>query len=128
MIKNIGAVVFCCSVLAACATPATNYTPLVDYNNAPEGRTFHTDLQDCREIAQQVSVNNNAAGGAVAGALFGAVIGGIIGHATGDTGAGAAYGAALSGTSGAATGAGTAIARQTSVINNCMTGRGWSVL
>ena len=102
-------------MLTACA--GANYRPMVDR----PGPNYEADLRDCQEYAKgELQADQAAVIGAVLGALFGAAVG----HNTGYAGQLAAAGA-LGGASGGAAGAQR---NQTSIIQRCMSGRGYTVL
>lgn len=89
---------------------------------------YQTDDRDCNVLANQRPVGDNVAQGAAGGLVLGTVLGSIVGNAGGDTGYGAAYGAALGTVSGAAQGGAEGVARHTRIVQECMRGRGYTVL
>lgn len=106
-------------VLALAAGCASHPDPIVDTKGVNRV-TYETDLRECREYADEVSVAEGAAKGAAAGAVVGAAAGAISGNA--DRGAG--YGAIGGGTR-------SAIYNQREkerVVKNCLRGRGYRVL
>ena len=114
------------AVLGACAQ---TYQPIVDTKGVDQTK-YQQDLAECRQYAEQV----NPAGEALAGALLGAGLGAALGAITGSfgnavaVGTAAAAGAAYGGTVGVASGAGRGVQGQIAVIDNCLRGRGYSVL
>ncbi len=113
-------------LVAACAQ---TYQPIVDTKGVDNAK-YQQDLAECRAYAEQV----NPVGEAVAGALLGAALGAALGAVTGSfdpgfsAGGGAAAGAAIGGTAGTAAGAAGGVEGQIAVIDNCLRGRGYTVL
>lgn len=107
---------------------ARNYEPIVDHAGISDEAKYQSDLEDCRQYAEQV----DPAGEAVAGLLVGAVLGVALGAATGailgDAGTGAALGASIGGISGGSSGAGNGLRGQVAVVDRCLLGRGYRVL
>jgi len=126
---NIILCLFLSISLAACS--GKGHRPLVDFAASPgkTPETYEQDLAQCGQYAESVrsgrSAGRGAAGGAVIGGVASGLFGGIIG---GDVGRSAAAGAAVGGVGGAAGGAASAGRTQEEIINNCMRGRGYSVL
>jgi len=92
---------------------------------------YEADLKECQEYAKQISPGKTALIGGLIGAGIGATVGVIIGVALNDhelAGRLAGMGAALGGMRGATEGAAAAGGSQISIINECMTGRGYVVL
>lgn len=110
------------SALTACASD-----PIIDTRGVDPAR-YQSDLADCREYADEVSVAGNAAGGGLFGGAAGAAIGAAIGAVTGSPGTGAAIGAAGGGTSGAIGGGARGAGKKDKIVRNCLRGRGYSVL
>lgn len=103
--------------VAACASD-----PIIDTQGVNTAK-YQQDLADCRAIADQVKVGQNAAGGAVAGAVVGAAVGAAVGNSnTAQRAAGAGA------TVGAAKGAGRGVNERERVVRNCLRGRGYRVL
>jgi outer membrane lipoprotein SlyB len=115
--------------LAGCTGKA--HRPIVDFAASPgkSPATYEQDLSDCQEYAESISAGRSTATGAAGGAALGAVISGVVGAIFGsDFGTSAAAGAAAGGIGGGAGGAASAARTQQEIINNCMRGRGYSVL
>ena len=93
-----------------------------------EQTKYQQDLSECRTYAEQVSPAGKAATGGGIGAVLGAALGAIAGAFSGDAGTGAALGASVGAVGGTAEGAGQAAGDQKQIINNCLRGRGYSVL
>ena len=110
------------SALAACASD-----PIIDTRGVDAAR-YQSDLADCRQYADEVSVAGNAAGGGLFGGAAGAASGAAIGAVTGKPGMGAAVGAAGGGTSGAIGGGARGAGKKDKIVRNCLRGRGYSVL
>lgn len=121
-----------CVFIAGCASSGGNrvgagigsdYTPVVDTKGLDQGQ-YLVDLQECRQLADQVEGNrkNEIIGKAIGGALVGA----LVGSSGGDSGrrSGAKAGLAI----GAAGGASNAYAGGKAVISRCLQGRGYAVL
>jgi len=122
--KRLSMVLVAALGVAGCAQ---SYQPVVDTKGVDSAR-YQQDLYECRQYAEQTSPAGDAAVGAVAGAAGGAALGAIVGAFTGSAGTGAAIGAATGGTVGVAGGATKGINDQQTIINNCLRGRGYSVL
>ena len=122
--KRLSMVLVAALGLAGCAQ---SYQPVVDTKGVDSAR-YQQDLYECRQYAEQTSPAGDAAVGGVAGAAGGAALGAIVGAFTGNAGQGAAIGAATGGAVGVAGGAGKGINDQQTIINNCLRGRGYSVL
>jgi outer membrane lipoprotein SlyB len=116
-------------VLAGCA--GKSHRPLVDFAASP-GKTqdtYEQDLLDCRQYAESVSTGRSTARGAAGGAALSGIISGVVGAIIGtDIGTSVAAGAAAGAIGGGAGGAVSAGRTQEDIINNCMRGRGYSVL
>lgn len=115
--------------LASCS--GRGHRPLVDFAASPgkSPATYEQDLAECQRYAEAVSPGRGAGRGAAGGAVLGGVASGLFGGIVGgDVGRSAAAGAAVGGLGGAAGGAGAAARTQEEIINNCMRGRGYSVL
>ena len=132
--KNVMLVLTGALLLSGCATNSNqpvidikSYKPVVDTKGADMTK-YDQDLAECRELAQQVTVGGDTATGALIGAGLGAAIGAAAGAISGDPGMGAAIGASTGGIGGGATGYGGGIQRQITIINNCLSGRGYKVL
>ena len=111
--------------LAACAQ---SYEPMIDTKGGIDQAKYQQDLSECRAYAEQVSPTEHAATSGGIGVLLGAALGAITGAITGSAGEGAAVGAAVGGVGGAASGVGSGVSSQKQIINNCLRGRGYSVL
>ena len=109
------AVIFAICTLASCAA----YRPLVDLQGRSQ-YAYESDLTDCQNYARTVSAGATGLVGAGIGAGLGAALGAVLG----DAGTGAALGAIVGGAQGLAAGAGS----QVSIIQRCMSGRGYVVL
>lgn len=118
---GLGAV---CLLLAGCAQ---SYEPIIDRKGVDQAR-YEQDLAECRQYAEQVSPAGEAAAGGLLGAAFGAALGAVVGAFSGSAGTGAAVGAATGGVTGTAGGAVGGVQGQKQVIDNCLRGRGYSVL
>lgn len=91
-------------LLTSCA-----YRPLVD----PKGvnpTQYQADLEECQELANQISPVKSISAGTIVGGIFGA----LLGLAVGVTGSGEGYFGTTQG--------------QAQAIQNCLTGRGYRVL
>lgn len=113
------------ALLAGCATGPTgaNYRPIVDLKNNSSSQ-FEIDLHECQNYAAQAAgAAEKAAGGAVAGALFGALLAAAAGSNY-NRGQNAKVGAVM----GMAGGAVEGEHDQRSIINRCLSGRGYHVL
>ena len=125
-VSKAAGVAFALAALGACAQ---TYHPIVDMKDV-DPANYQQDLAECRQYAEQA----NPAGEAVAGALLAAGLGAALGAITGSfdgavsVATGAAAGAALGSTVGAASGGAHGVKRQIAVIDNCLRGRGYSVL
>lgn len=111
-------------LLAGCAS---NYTPVVDPKGVDMGR-YNQDLAECRALSEQVDTSKDTATNSAIGAGVGAAAGAALGALSGDAGVGAATGAILGGFGG---GGGTALEseqRKKTILNNCLTGRGYRIL
>jgi hypothetical protein len=124
--KRFLATAMAAATLAGCAQ---TYQPIVDTRGQDSAR-YQQDLYECRQYAEQVSPAGQAAvggvGGAAAGAALGAITGALVGGVS--AGEGAAVGAATGGAVGVGTGAYKGVNEQQQVIDNCLRGRGYSVL
>jgi len=130
--KTLITTVTAISVLSACATPPPNtpgsgsgdsYTPFVDMQGIDQSR-YSSDLASCREYARLNDPNKKAMEGMIGGILVGALIGAAIGGSRYH----AEQGALAGGTSGSIAGGSKAIAKQETILANCMAGRGYRVL
>jgi len=123
---GIGVVLLCC---AGC-TAQQAWSPTVDTFGSSRAQYVSRDLEECRNLALQVSGDSARAAttGVVTGGLVGAAAGAAIGAAFGSAGRGAAVG-------GAAGGIGRGIQQGTQAERafqqayvNCMRQRGHTVL
>src|SRR5215831_3180035 len=91
---GIALVLFC----AGCTTQQP-WRPTVDTFNNSNAQNVSRDMEECRQLALQVSGSapNEALRGAVTGGLVGAAAGAAIGSAFGSPGRGAAVGGAAGG-------------------------------
>lgn len=111
--------------VTGCATRSTgeNYRPLVDTKGADMAQ-YETDLRECQQYAAQVAgAAEQAAVGALAGAIFGTLLAAAAGR-----GYSRNQHAAVGAVAGAAGGAVAGERDQRSVINRCLSGRGYRVL
>jgi len=115
------------AVAIALAGCAKSYEPIVDMKGVDAAR-YQQDLAECRTYAERVSPAGEAATGGLLGAGIGAALGAIVGAFGGGAGGGAAIGASVGGAGGAASGGLHGVEGQKQVINNCLRGRGYSVL
>ena len=123
-IASIGATFSIIALLSGCAaTTGANYRPIVDTKGVDFNR-YEIDLKECQAYATQTAgAGESAAAGAIAGALLGAALAAAAGSRY-DRGATARVGA-VSG----AVGAGVEGEKnQRSIINRCLSGRGYRVL
>jgi membrane-associated protease RseP (regulator of RpoE activity) len=119
MNKTIGILLVVC--LTGCAT-VPRYTPVIDMRGVDPAR-YEADLTECEQYALQVSPVRSAVAGAAAVSVFGA----LLGAATGDREL-MRYGARNGAVQGAAAGAAAGLAEQHTILQNCLTGRGYLVL
>ncbi len=111
--------------VSACAQ---TYQPIVDLRNVDQSK-YQGDLTDCRQYAEQIDPAKQAAGDAIVGAAFGAaLLAALTAIGGGNAGTAAATGAAGGAIIGSAAGAAGGINDQKKIINNCLNGRGYSVL
>lgn len=113
-----------CFILAGCTS---SYYPVVDLQGV-DATKYQQDLTECRGYADQIDTVQDGTIGTLAGAGLGAALGAAVGAIGGDPGTGAALGGTVGTFGGAATGVGNASQRKTTIINNCLTGRGYKVL
>jgi outer membrane lipoprotein SlyB len=116
-------------LLAGCATQQP-WRPTVDTYGSSRAQYVHRDMEECRELALQVSgdARQQAATGAVTGGLVGAAAGAAIGAAFGSPGRGAAVGAAAGGIGRGAQQASRAESSFQQAYVNCMRQRGHRVI
>lgn len=107
-------------LLSGCAVE--QYHPLVD-SGISKG-SFEADLSDCQQLAAQRPAAAQAAGGAAVGAILGGLLAAAVGLRGNDVARVAAWGAANGGINGAVYGS----AEQRAIVDNCMDGRGYSVV
>jgi hypothetical protein len=111
--------------VSACAQ---TYQPIVDLRDTDRGK-YESDLSDCRQYAEQIDPAKQAVGDAIVSAAFGAaLLAALSAIGGGAAGTSAATGAAGGAIIGSAVSAAGGIADQKKVINNCLRGRGYSVL
>lgn len=114
---------------AQSSSSGVQHHALVDYQKPGyDYEKYQADDRDCNALANQRPVGDNVAQGAVGGLVLGTVLGAIVGNAGGATGYGTAYGAALGTVSGAAQGGAEGVSRHTRIVQECMRGRGYTVL
>lgn len=119
--------------LCGCGMP---YQRQPIFYTQPEGRSYSTDLTECRNFAQSMIMNDptpadGAFAGGLGGAIIGAGLGAIIGAALGvNPGSTAGWGAAGGATGGIARGSLDAESERTrrkeSAIIKCMQSRGYT--
>jgi outer membrane lipoprotein SlyB len=114
---------------AGCATQQP-WRPTVDTFQSSNNQYVSRDLEECRQLALQVSGNatNQAVGGAVTGGLVGAGAGAALGAAFGNAGRGAAVGAAAGGIGLGASRAAQSESAFRQAYVNCMRQRGHTVI
>ena len=114
---------------AGCKTQQP-WRPTVDTYGSSRAQYVHRDMEECRQLAVQVSgaAPQQAVQGAVAGGLVGAAAGAAIGAAFGNAGRGAAVGAAAGGISQGAGRASQAEQAFQRAYVNCMRQRGHNVV
>ena len=121
---SIGVAISIMALLSGCAaTTGANYRPIIDSKNVDFNR-YEADLKECQAYATQTA---GAAESAAAGALAGAILGGVLAAAAGSrySRTSTARVGAVSG----AVGAGVEGERnQRTIINRCLSGRGYKVL
>lgn len=124
--RYLGSILVAATVLGGCAQ---SHQPIVDTRGQDTAR-YQQDLFECRQYAERVSPAGNAAIGGLGGAAGGAALGAIAGAILPGFGAGtgAALGAATGGVVGVAGGTARGVTSQQQIINNCLRGRGYSVL
>lgn len=123
--------VFVVLTIALGGCSGKSHRPIVDFVASPgkTQETYERDLAECRQYAERVSSGRSTAQGAAGGAALGGAISGVFGAIIGgDFGTSAGAGAAAGAISGGAGGAASAARTQEEIINNCMRGRGYSVL
>ena len=121
--------VFLSVALSGCS--GKSHRPIVDFVASPgkTQATYEKDLSECRQYAESVSTGRSSAQSAAGGAALGGVMSGVVGAIIGnDFGTSVAAGAAAGAIGGGAGGAASAARTQEEIINNCMRGRGYSVL
>ncbi len=117
-------------LVAACAQ--TSYQPVVDFASSRKpAADYDRDLGECQQLAAQRNPGSDAATGGALGAVGGGALGAALGAILGG-GRGAAMGAAVGavgGGAGGAAGAGTAgMKNQRTIIKNCLSARGYTVV
>lgn len=116
-------------LLGACTAQQRAYEPVVDV--AASGRTQHeyrADLAECQALAAQQDSVRGAAVSTGVGAAAGAATGVLLGTMGGRPAHGLWQGAALGGLGGLGYGAWQGWAGQNRLVDNCLRGRGYSVL
>lgn len=104
-------------VLAGCGHRVVIDRRGVDMN------AYQRDLAECRTYADEVSGGARAA----TGALGGAVVGGAVGAILGDSRSAEKL-AGVGAVTGAARGGGSAARERSTIVKNCLRGRGYQVL
>ena len=111
------------AMLTACASQP--YTPVIDHVNGQNMTTYNDDLAACHLLASQ---RMSAMQGAGAGAIAGALLGGAIMAALGGNSEDIVQVAGATAIGGAVGGAAEGLNNTASIVNNCMSGRGYRVL
>ena len=111
-----------CSALAVAAAFGCASDPVVDRKGLDRAQ-YERDLAECREYAKEV---NTAATAAKDGAI-GAAVGGALGAILGDSDS-AAKGAGAGAVIGSTRGFEGSERRKEQIVENCLSGRGYSVL
>ncbi|GEO81001.1 hypothetical protein [Pararhodospirillum oryzae] len=112
-------------ILAGCAS----HRPVIDPRTSNKTMAeYERDLAECQSYAEERGVAQDALLGTLGGAAVGAALGAATGAVLGSPGSGAALGTAIGGIGGGTTAGGSAAMSQKNIINNCMRGRGYSVL
>jgi len=116
-------------LLAGCATQQP-WRPTVDTYGSSQAQYVHRDMEECRQLALQVSgdTGRQAATGAVTGGLVGAAAGAAIGSAFGSAGRGAMVGGAVGGIGRGVQQASRAESSFQQAYVNCMRQRGHRVI
>jgi len=129
MNRSLAASIGLAALLAGCATQQP-WTPTVDTYGSSRTQFLHRDMNECRQLALQVSGSapEEAARGAVTGGLVGAVGGVALGAALGNAGRGAAIGATAGAVGLGATRAVQSEAAFKRAYNDCMRQRGHNVI
>jgi hypothetical protein len=122
-LPRITAAIVAASLLAACASTAQVYSPVVDPRVGDMG-AYPAALAECQQLAEQVRQADTAAAGAIAGALLSLAIGAALGARGQGLAQIAGAGAITSGT----VAAGYAGLTQQQIVQRCLTNRGYSVL
>jgi hypothetical protein len=115
------------ALLLLVAGCATTYTPVVDTKGLDQQK-FQQDMAECRMLADQVNVTEDGVTDGLIGAGFGAAAGAALGALSGNAGMGAATGSVVGAFGAGGTGAVSAAQRQKTIMNNCLTGRGYKIL
>ena len=121
--RIIAAIVVGISIAGCASVPPSQYRPMVDLKGVPPDK-YEQDVGECQAYARQIDQERSAAKGAVAGAVIGTVIGALLGLRGRNLAEVAAAGA-VGGSTRLAAEAGRT---QIQIIQNCMSGRGYSVL
>jgi len=111
------------ALLTACVSQP--YTPVIDHVNGQNMTTYTNDLASCQRLASE---RMSAMQGAGAGAIAGALLGGAIMAALGGNSDAIVQVAGATAIAGAAGGAADGLNNTASIVNNCMSGRGYRVL
>ena len=111
-------------VLCACGSveDIAGNQPIVDLKGVDLAR-YESDLQECRDYADQVDGAAKTSSAAAAGAATGAVVGAVLGD--GDS---AARYAGVGAATGTLKGVSATVAERRQVLDNCLNNRGYVVL
>ena len=125
--KTLKSFAVLCGALVVLSACAGSYEPVVDMEGINPDK-YQKDLAVCRGYADKVDASGSAAKDTLLGAGLGAAAGAAIGAIAGDAGGGALLGTAVGGFGGAGSSASDSVSRQKTIINNCLSKRGYSVL
>ena len=115
--KAVVAATVAVMVLGGCA-----FDPIVDLKGVDRSK-YRTDLEECREYADEVNVGKHIGRDAAIGAVVGATVGAVFGDSDS-----AAEGAAAGAVLGGADGVEESIYRKEGIVAKCLEGRGYEVL
>ena len=111
-------------------TACAGHRPIIDTKGV-DMNAYESDLKECQEYAKQLSPGKAAVIGGMVGGAIGGTIGAVIGLALHDNklaGELAVMGAGLGGMRGAIGAGAAGGGSQITIINECITGRGYHVL